>query len=93
MQDGSGAATSARDSPDADGDGGAAPAEKPSAPEPADAGTDKTLEGVVQVCPAQHEMPNPLPILISSNSCAHQCVVRFKCLSASYMMRRVVCRW
>ena len=52
-QDGSGAANSARESPDADADGAAPAPEKASAPEPADAGTDKTLEGVVQVCSLQ----------------------------------------
>ena len=51
MQDGSGAANSAGESPDADADPPSA--EKLSVPEPADVGTDKTLEGVVQVCTFQ----------------------------------------
>lgn len=53
MQDGSGAANSAGESPDTDADAPAA--EKPSVPEPADVGTDKTLEGVVQVCTFQQD--------------------------------------
>ena len=56
-QDGSGAANSAKETPDADVDGAATAAERPSVPEPADVGTDKTLEGVVQVRAAQQ---NPL---------------------------------
>ena len=49
FQDGSGAANSAGESPTPDPDGAAAP-EKASTPEPPGAGTDMTLEGVVQVC-------------------------------------------
>ena len=54
MQDGSGAANSARESPGAETNGAAAAAEKPSTPEPAGVGTDKTLEGVVQVRTSQY---------------------------------------
>ena len=53
MQEGSGAQTGASEAPDLEAEGIAASA-KTSSPEPSDGGTDKTLEGVVQVRNAAH---------------------------------------
>ena len=64
FQDGSGAANSAGESPTPDADG-AASQEKASTPEPPGAGTDMTLEGVVQVCTLCHiGVPHPRRILL-----------------------------
>ena len=98
MQDGSGAANSARESPDADADGAAVAAEKPSAPEPAGVGTDKTLEGVVQVrasqCTCQPWRTGPLSTL-SRRAANLLHIVVCRCLLASGCNKACImlCRW
>ena len=58
MQEGSGAPNGADEAPDNEGEGAAASA-KASSPDPPDGGTDKTLEGVVQVSDAAQSARQP----------------------------------